>query len=78
MNVKLGGGKKGREFRRIAASRYNPDTNDLPPGEVEGNDRVGMLSSYMPVRARMQNLTGEWIVFAKHEGKNHYAVSCRA
>jgi hypothetical protein len=23
-------------------------------------------------RARAQELTGEWIVFAKHEGKNYY------
>jgi hypothetical protein len=71
MNVKLGGGKKGREFRRITASHYNPDSNHLPPGEVAGNIARDVVQLYVH-RARMQELTGEWIVFAKHEGKNHY------
>jgi hypothetical protein len=70
MNVKLGGGKKGREFRRIAASRYNRETNHLPPREVAGNIARDVVQLYAD-RARAQELTGEWIVFAKHEGKNY-------
>jgi hypothetical protein len=73
MNVRLGGGKKGREFRRIVASRHNPDTNHLPPQEVAGHIAHDVVQLYAD-RARAQELTGEWIVFAKHEKKTTTCV----
>jgi energy-coupling factor transporter ATP-binding protein EcfA2 len=54
-----------------AASRYNPDTNHLPSQEVAGNIARDIVQFYAD-RARTRELTGEWIVFAKHEGKNYY------
>jgi hypothetical protein len=71
LNVKLGAGKKGREFGRIARSRHNPDTSHLPPQEIAANIAHDVGQIYAD-RARAQDLTGEWIVFAKHEDKNYY------
>jgi len=70
MNIKLGAGKKGREFSRIVKSRHNPDTN-VPPQEIAANIARDVTQLYAD-RARAQELSGEWIVFAKHEGKNYY------
>jgi hypothetical protein len=52
MNVKLGAGRNGREFRRIAASRYNPGTNHLPRKKSQGTSPTMWSSSTLIGRAR--------------------------
>jgi hypothetical protein len=55
----------------IVRSHINPDTSHMLPQKVAAavaND-VGQIYAK---RSRAQKLTGEWIVFAKHEGKNYY------
>ena len=68
VNLKAGAGKRGREFKKIVKSRHTPDT---PPQEVAKNIADDICQIYAG-RAQAQELTGEWIIFAKHEGKNYY------
>jgi hypothetical protein len=71
LNVKLGLGKKSRELRRIVRKHWNPDTAHLPPEVVSQNIADAVVAKYWE-RARAQSLTGEWIVFARHEAQNYY------
>jgi hypothetical protein len=68
LNLKLGAGKKGCEFSRIVKTRRNPD---IPPQEIAKNIAYDVGQIYAD-RSCAQQLTGEWIVFAKNEGKNYY------
>jgi hypothetical protein len=70
-NIKVGAGRKGREFRCIAKARYNPATNHLSPMAISKSIADDVINLYAE-RKYAQNLTGEWIVYAQHEAKNYY------
>jgi hypothetical protein len=70
-NVVLGLGKKSRELRRIIKEHRNPGTAHLPPEVISRSIADAIVGVYQQ-RALTQNLTGEWIVFARHEGQNYY------
>jgi len=70
-NIALGFGKKRRVLRRIIRENHNPSTAHLPP-EVISKNLANAVTNLYAERTSDQRLTGEWIVFAKHEGKNYY------
>jgi hypothetical protein len=70
-NVGLGFGKKKRELRRIIKDNYNPSTAHLP-SETIARNLANAVTNIYTARASEQRLTGEWIIFAKHEGRNYY------
>jgi hypothetical protein len=70
-NIVLGFGKKRRGLRRIIEAHHTPATAHLPPEKVSANIANAVINVYAE-RSRNQSLTGEWIIFAKHEGKNYY------
>jgi hypothetical protein len=70
-NIMLGLGKKRRGLRRIVQEHWNPATAHLPPEAVSRNIANAITNLYAD-RSLAQELTGEWIVFARHEGQNYY------
>jgi hypothetical protein len=70
-NIMLGLGKKRRELRRIIQEHWNPATAHLPPEAISRNIANAITNLYAD-RSLAQELTGEWIVFARHEGQNYY------
>jgi hypothetical protein len=70
-NIVLGFGKKQRGLLQIIKAHHNPALSHLPPEEVSANIADAIINVYSE-RSRNQSLTGEWIVFAKHESKNYY------
>jgi hypothetical protein len=71
LNVKLGMKKRNRELRRIVREQWSLDAASLPPEVVSRDIAVAVTGLYQE-RASMQELTGEWIIFARHEGQNYY------
>jgi len=71
LNIKLESGKHGREFKRIARKHYNPETANLPKDVIARNIAQDAVALYAE-RSLRQGLTGQWIVYARHEGKNYY------
>jgi hypothetical protein len=67
-NVVLGLGVKRRELRWIIKEHWNPSTAHLPPKVISRNIADAVAGIYEE-RALAQNLTGEWIVFARHGGE---------
>ena len=70
-NILLAGGKKKKEFRRIAGKHHNPATSHLPLAVIAKNIADDVMTLYAH-RSSAQDLTGNWIVFAQHEGQNYY------
>ena len=70
-NILLGAGKKKRELRRIVEKHHNPAYARLPFDVVVKHIAYDVTNLYAK-RSSAQNLTGNWIVFAQHEGKNYY------
>jgi hypothetical protein len=70
-NIVLGFGKKKRGLRQIIQEHWNPATAHLPPEAVSRNIAKAITSSYAD-RSLSHELTGEWIIFARHEGQNYY------
>jgi len=70
-NIILAAGKKRVEFRRIARRHHNPTTADLSPVAIAKNIANDVVKLYLD-RSRQGRLTGHWIVFAEHEGRNYY------
>ena len=69
VNVKLAMGKKNRRLREVIHEYYNPDT----PLTVEAVPQLaGAIAGLYQERAMMGELTGEWIIFARHEEQNYY------
>jgi hypothetical protein len=70
-NIQIGFGRKQKELRRIVAQHWNPKTAHLPPEVVSRNIADAVVGLYAG-RSRADGLTGEWIVYAQHEGRNYY------
>lgn len=70
-NIALGFGKKQRGLRRTIEAHHTPATAHFSSMEVSFNIANAVINVYVE-RSRNGNLTGEWIVFAKHEGENYY------
>jgi hypothetical protein len=70
-NILLAAGRKQREFRQIAERRHNPATASLP-ASVIAKDIADEVTKLYADRSEAQRLTGNWIVFAEHDGKNFY------
>jgi hypothetical protein len=75
-NIALGFGKKvGKknrpELHRIIKENYNPTTAHLPPETISKNI-ANAVTNFYAERSRKQCLTGDWIVYAQHEGQNYY------
>jgi hypothetical protein len=63
LNVKLAMGKRNRRLREVIHEYYNPDT----PLTVEAvPQRAGAIAGLYQERTMMGELTGEWIIFARH------------
>lgn len=69
-NIVLGLGPKQKELPKIIKTLV-PTIAHLPPREFCAEIANAVTNVYAD-RARRQKLTGEWLVFAKHEGKNYY------
>jgi hypothetical protein len=67
-NIFRGAGKKKVEFRRIAQRHNNPSTADPLAFKKIGDDTLKLYWD----RSEAGELTGHWIVFAEHDGKNYY------
>ncbi len=70
-NILLSAGKKKREFRRIAEKHHNAATSHIPFAIIAKNIADDVTKLYAE-RSSTQDLTGNWIVFAQHEGKTYY------
>jgi len=70
-NIRLGLGRRQRKLREIIEEKYNPATAHLSSETIAKNVADAITSTYIE-RWRGQCLTGEWIVYARHEGQNHY------
>lgn len=73
-NIKIEHGKKGGEkiiTRKNLSMRAGNDVGALS-GEVSHEVVISAVEQYSARRA----LTAEWIVFAKHDGKNYYLRTC--
>lgn len=71
-NITLGFGKKNRPvLRKIIREHYNPDTAHLSHETISKNIADAVTGIFVQ-RSREQKLTGDWIIFAKHEGQNYY------
>jgi hypothetical protein len=60
-----------QELHRIINENYNPTTAHLPPKTAFKNIANAVTNSYAE-RSRKQCLTGDWIIYAQHEGQNYY------
>jgi hypothetical protein len=65
-NIFAASGKKQVKFRQIA-QRHNNPADPLAFKKI-GDDALGLYRD----RSEAGELTGHWIVFAEHEGKNYY------
>jgi hypothetical protein len=70
-NIMLAFGKKKRGLRRIVQEHWSPATAHLPPEVVSRNIANAITKLYFD-RSSARYLTGEYIVFAHHEGQNYY------
>ncbi len=70
-NIQIGFGRRRKALTDIIAQHWNPETAHLPPEVVSQNLANGVVGLYAE-RSRDQKLTGEWIVYAQHEGRNYY------
>lgn len=70
-NIRIGFGRRQKALTRIIAQHWNPKTAHLPP-EVVSRDLANAVVGLYAERSRDQCLTGEWIVYAQHKGRNHY------
>lgn len=75
-NLLLGFGKKRRELLHVIKEHHSPATADLSPLEKSRNIADAVTNIYAE-RSRTGRLTGDWIVFAKHEGRNYYLCLAR-
>ena len=70
-NIRIGFGRKQKALKRIIAQHWSPQTSHLPPEVVSRNLANAVVGVYAE-RSRAQSLTGEWIVYAQHGGRNYY------
>jgi hypothetical protein len=70
-NIRIGFGRKQKALRHIVAQHWNSKTAHLPPEVVSKNIADAVVGLYTG-RSRDESLTGEWIVYAQHEGRNYY------
>lgn len=70
-NIQIGFGPKQKALRRIIAQHWNPKTAHLPPEVVSRGIADAVVGLYAE-RSRDESLTGQWIVYAQHEGRNYY------
>jgi hypothetical protein len=70
-NIKIGFGRKQKALHRIVAQHWNPKTAHLPPEAVSRNIADAVVGLYAE-RSRAESLTGQWIVYAQHEGRKYY------
>jgi hypothetical protein len=75
-NVELGFGSGRRRLREIIKRNHHPSTAHLPPAEIARKIASEVVDLYAE-RSTRQALTGEWIVFGQHEGKNYYLCLAR-
>ncbi len=71
-NIGLGLGRKQHRLRKIMLEKYNPTTAHLSSETIAKNSADAIVSTTYAERSRAQCLTGEWIVYARHDGQNHY------
>ena len=64
------GGPKLKRLRGLIEEQRKPGATHLLPEDVP--DIAWAITALYPKRAERGELTGEWIVYAKHEGKNYY------
>ncbi|MBB5373824.1 hypothetical protein [Acidocella aromatica] len=70
-NIQLGFGSKRKILKRIIAEHWNPGTAHLPL-KIQAQNISNAVCNLFAERAYNQSLTGEWIVYAQHEGQNYY------
>jgi hypothetical protein len=70
-NISPPGKKSDKLFRQIAQRHNNPGTTDLSPAVIAKNIADDTLRLYWD-RSEAGKLTGHWIVYAEHDGKNYY------
>jgi hypothetical protein len=72
-NVKRGFGPEPerRRLHRVIEGNFNPKTAHLPPETISKNIANAIVNLYAD-RSRKECLTGEWIIYGKHDGKNYY------
>ncbi|SFK71680.1 hypothetical protein [Caulobacter sp. UNC279MFTsu5.1] len=76
MNVSLELKNNPERLREIVMSQWNPSTADLAPEAVAARIANGVTGLYLE-RKNRKKLTGEWIIYAKHGGKNYYLTLAR-
>ena len=79
-NIILAAGKKKGGvfhpgFHEVVKQYYDPKTANLSSAaeanEIAKNIAHGVTGLYLD-RSNRQRLTGKWIIFAEHDGKNYY------
>lgn len=58
-------------MRKIIREHNNPDTAHLSYETISKNI-ADAITGIFAQRSREQRLTGDWIIFAKHQGQNYY------
>jgi hypothetical protein len=69
-NIKnhLAGGK----LKKLVEEVFNPDVSPIVTKEMVGELSHRIVHESLKDRGATSNLTGEWIIFAKHQGRNYY------
>ena len=75
-NMILATGKKQKGLRSIIKRHWNPATAHLPPQTISRNIADEIVGLYRK-RSAASELTGEWLIFARHEGQNYYLCLAR-
>jgi hypothetical protein len=69
-NIQIGFGSGQRELKKIIGKNFDPTTANFSPENIPKIAKA--VTNIYADRSHKQRLTGEWIIFAKHEGRNYY------
>lgn len=62
----------GKRLNKLIQKAFDKNTSGVVDDEFINRIATGMTFGALKERAKGQKLTGEWIVFQEHEGKNYY------
>ena len=62
----------GKRLSRLVQEAFDQNTSGVVDDQFIGHISNGMSFGALNERSKGQKLTGEWIVFQEHEGKNYY------
>lgn len=69
-NIQLGLGKTGT--KRLVDEIFDPSVSPVVTKEMVNQLAMEVVHGTLDRRREAQRLTGEWIVFARHNGENYY------